>query len=67
MQSPTKKHFENIIMLFDIRFRSRILSQVADNTSVNKNHAKILTISHIGCSNHKLNLDVKDMIHSDQE
>lgn len=32
----------------------------ADNAAVNKKVKKILDIIHIGCSNHKLNLDIED-------
>ena len=38
---------------------------IADNTSTNRKTAKILNLPHVGCNNHKLNLDIEDWAKQD--
>ena len=49
----------------DVTFDSWCVAQVSNNASVNPKIAWILGIKHIGCKNHQLALDVKDMFKED--
>ena len=57
--STFEKSYDNVI------FDSWCVSQVSNNASVNPKIAWILGIKHIGCKNHQLALDVKDMFKED--
>ena len=60
------KQLENVFSIFNLNPSDWTLCQVGDNVSVNKRIATLLNIPHVGCLNHKLNLDVKEMLRCDQ-
>lgn len=56
------RFFEDVFHLFGVNVHEWVLCQLADNCSVNKRIADLLEIPHVGCNNHKLNLEVRRMI-----
>jgi hypothetical protein len=65
----TEQHiefFQELLLFYGLTFSDRfITNQIADNTSVNKKIARILDIPHVGCTNHKFNLEVEDYMKQD--
>ena len=57
------KKFEHL----GIKFDYWTLCQIADNCSTNRKLAKLLAIYQVGCNNHKFQLDLQDMVKSDDE
>lgn len=41
--------------------------QIADNCNTNQRVAHLLNIPHVGCNNHKLNLEMKTWVNSDDD
>ena len=59
------KHFETVFKdYYGIQVRDWAKASIADNCKVNLKVAKLLGIPHVGCCNHKLNLDMNDWIDS---
>ena len=58
-------HIRAIFSLFGIDCSKWILCQVADNCNLNRAVSSQLRIPHVGCSNHKLNLEVERMVDND--
>jgi hypothetical protein len=55
--------FQELLLFYGLTFSDRfITNQIADNTSVNKKIARILELPHVGCTNHKFNLEVEDYL-----
>ena len=59
-------HFKRIFEhYFSLDLQDWAVCCIADNTSTNHKVARDLELPHIGCSNHLLNLDVKDWVKHD--
>ena len=54
-----------IFCFFHVNIHKRAVCQICDNFSANLCIAELLCIPHIGCLNHKLNLNVNNTIDSD--
>ena len=53
--------------MYDINIEKWAKASIADNCNVNVKVATIMELPHVGCSNHKLNLDINDWIESDSK
>jgi hypothetical protein len=68
VQEATQFNAENHVHFFEqtLQFYRKecgwVPCSMADNCSVNQKIAKLLGVPHVGCQNHKLNLEVKYMI-----
>ena len=51
--------FQETFEFYDIDLRQWIKASIADNTKTNLKIARSLGVPHVGCNNHKLNLDVE--------
>lgn len=60
-------HIQDVFDLFQVHFAKGAVCQVADNCSVNTKIAEKLSIPHVGCSNHLLNIKVLSMVNADPE
>lgn len=59
-------HFKHVFKTYyDIDVQTWAKCAIADNTSTNKKVARLLGIPHVPCSNHLLNLDMKEWIAED--
>ena len=57
------QHFENILReYFDVELKKWVVCHIADNASVNRKFSDLTGIPHIGCKNHKLNLEMNKML-----
>ncbi len=54
--------FEDVFHFYGQNVHEWALCQMADNRNTNKRIADLMNIPHVGCNNHKLNLEVKKMI-----
>ena len=59
------EHIKNIFGIYSIVFDEWCISQTADNCNLNHSIASKLNIAHVGCSSHKLNLDIEEMVRRD--
>jgi len=67
IEFSAKRHKEFIhstFCYFDVVSQEWILCQGTDNTSVNRKLARLLKVPQVGCLNHRLALDVNDMINA---
>jgi hypothetical protein len=62
----TGAHFENILSYYDCGLDWPVCF-IADNASVNRKTAELAKKPHIGCKNHKLNLEVNLMVKTDTQ
>lgn len=60
------EHIRSIFSLYSIPISSWLICQVTDNCNVNGLISELLSIPHVGCSSHKLNLEVETMVQADQ-
>ena len=61
------EHFRKVFKkYFDIELSKWCKCSIADNTATNRKIAKILNVPHVGCNNHKYNLDIEDWVRSDE-
>ncbi len=59
-------HIREIFHLYGVDFDSWIVCQIADNYSLNLSIADLLSIPHINCTSHLLNLEVEAMVKADR-
>ena len=60
------KQFEDIFDIYGVDVHKWALCQLADNANVNKSIARLLRIPHVGCCNHKMNLELSLMVKEDK-
>jgi hypothetical protein len=60
-------HFKKILRNYGLQFDSWCVCLIGDNASVNVKTAELCKKPHIGCKNHKLNLEVNAMFKEDNE
>jgi hypothetical protein len=60
--SQQLKHFERILPMYGHDFHEWCVCLLGDNASVNLKTAELAEMPHIGCKNHKLNLEVNNMV-----
>lgn len=59
------RQFEDIFNMYGVNVHMWTLAQLTDNCSTNKLIANMMEVPHVGCLNHKLHLDIQDMVTSD--
>ena len=59
------RQFETVFNFFHQNIHEWAVCQISDNCSLNLCIANIMEIPHVGCLNHKLHLDINDMIDRD--
>lgn len=62
-----KQFFEESLNFYNIKLNERWKCLIADKTSVNHKIARLCGVPAIGCTNHRLNLQVERMIQEDSE
>lgn len=60
-------YFREVFPYFEQEFDSWSVCLVAENASVNKKIARICEKPMIGCMSHRLNLDINDMVETDDD
>ncbi len=61
-------HFKQIFFeCYGISLTDWAKAAVADNTTTNRKTCRILGLPHVGCNNHKLNLDMESWVTADNE
>ena len=59
-------HFREIFTeYYDIALSDWAKAAIADNTTINQKACRLLGIPHVGCNNHKFNLDIDEWARSD--
>jgi hypothetical protein len=58
-------HFKKILRGYGVQFAKWCVCLIGDNAAVNLKTAELCEKPHIGCKNHKLNLDVMSMLKND--
>ena len=61
------KHFQEMFLYYDLQISEWVVCQTADNCLVNKKIALNLSIPHVGCKSHILNLEVNEMVKNNEE
>ena len=59
------RQFETVFDLFHQDVHRWAVCLISDNCSVNLKISRLMELPHVGCLNHKLQLDIQDMIDSD--
>jgi len=54
-------HIEQTFESYGVDSKSWLVCQVADNCTLNRCLARVLQVRHVGCSSHKLNLEIEAM------
>ena len=60
------RQFEDVFKYFGINIHEWAVCTIADNCRINLKIAELMEIPHVGCTNHKLNLEVNRMVAYDK-
>lgn len=61
----SRTYNQSMFRLFDIDPATWIVCQITGNCNLNRSVARHLSIHHLGCLNHRLNLEMENMVEKD--